>query len=144
MPLSRITLLSGRTVELTALSMSGTYDGLVAGHPTERSNDRSIAYWLRKAERTYPHFPVHLVPPVRRPVEGRRAGPLGPPELLPAVTCTGLLLSDPVDPANEPFLWNSWLAVVWYQDTPDVPQGENALPALRALPWDELAADREE
>lgn len=42
MPLSRIALSSGRSIELTELRMSSTYGGMLEGYPCKRINDMRV------------------------------------------------------------------------------------------------------
>ncbi|MFB9838219.1 hypothetical protein [Actinoallomurus acaciae] len=138
MPLSRIVLASGRTAELSELRLSGTYDGMLEGHPCRPVNDMKTRGLLRAAERAFPATPAHLVPPsLERPDED--AGAFGPVEVLPAVACIGLFRSAALGP--DPVLHRSALTVAWFQPAPGIPSGAD--PALRDIPWEELAQDYE-
>ncbi|MEV7391634.1 hypothetical protein [Streptomyces sp. NPDC091215] len=142
MPLSHVFLSSGRSIELTELRMSSTYGEMLEGYPCKRINDMKVSGRRREAERVFSAVPVHLVPPSREYPEAS-AGPFGPVEVLPSVTCIGLFRSTAVAPELDPVLHRSALAVVWYQSVPDVPSGEDADPALRGIRWEELAQDHE-
>ncbi|MEV3973087.1 hypothetical protein AB0K68_33970 [Streptomyces sp. NPDC050698] len=142
MPLSHVVLSSGRSIELTQLRMSSTYGGMLEGYPCKRLNDMKVTGLRREAERVFSRLPVHLVAPVREYPDDT-AGPFGPVETLPSVTCIGVFSSTTVDPELDPVLHHSALAVVWFQSTPDVPSGEDADPALREIRWEELAQDYE-
>ncbi|WLQ35473.1 hypothetical protein P8A18_19510 [Streptomyces castrisilvae] len=145
MSLSHIVLSSGRSVELTEVRMSSTYAWMLEGYPCKPVNDMKLRGLRSQAEQAYPGTPCHLVPP--RPEYPDRstdaARPFGPVEVLPPVTCIGLLRSTAVAPGLDPALHRSALAVAWLQGTLDVPSGEDAEPALRELHWDELARDYE-
>ncbi|MEU6212932.1 hypothetical protein ABZ891_23940 [Streptomyces sp. NPDC047023] len=141
MSLSHVILSSGRSIELTHLSMSSTYGGLLEGYPFKRLNDMKVGALRREAEREFPRAPVHLVPPVRAYPD--HTGAFGPAETLPAVACVGMFSSTTVDPALDPVLHHSVLAVAWFQSTATVPSGEDADPSLRDLPWPELARNQE-
>lgn len=142
MSLSRIILLSGRSIELTELRMSSTYGGLLEGYPCKPINDMKISGLQRQAERAFPSTPVHLVPPsCAYPDQTARA--FGPVEVLPSVTCIGAFRSTAVAPELDQVLHRSALTVVWFQSVPDVPSGEDADLALRSIRWEELAQDHE-
>jgi hypothetical protein len=142
MSMTRITLTSGRTVALSELRLSATYGGMLEGYPFRMLNDRRIAAAVRGAELDFPQRPVHLVEPVRE-LPDTPAPAFGPVEMLPFVTCVGALSSEPVDPGHDPALFRSVLTVVWFQAAAAVPEGEDADPGLRSVPWDEVARDVE-
>ncbi|NUS13855.1 MAG: hypothetical protein HOY69_21020 [Streptomyces sp.] len=141
MSLSRIALLSGRSIELTQLLMSSTYGGMPEGYPCRRVNDLKVSGLKRRAD-AFSSAPVHLVPPTRHYPDGT-PGPFGPVEVLPSVACIGVLESKAVAPELDPVLHRSALVVAWFQEAPDVPSGEDADPALRGICWEELARDYE-
>ncbi|MGW1281218.1 hypothetical protein ACWD4V_30245 [Streptomyces tsukubensis] len=142
MPLSSITLASGRSVDLTELRMSSTYSGMLEGYPCKPINELKIRSLLGSAGRDFPRLPVHLVPPTRD-YPGGEGGAFGPVEVLPPVGCIGVFRSAPVSSAHDPVLYRSGLAVVWFQHTPAVPAGDDADSALRDIRWAELARDDE-
>ncbi|MFD6293237.1 hypothetical protein ACFWFU_00200 [Streptomyces sp. NPDC060235] len=142
MSLSRVVLSSGRTVELSQLRMSSTYGGMLEGYPCKRINDMKLRGVRAEAEQAFSFAPVHLVAPLREYPE-RTAGAFGPVEVLPSVVCTGVFRSAAVAPDLDEVLHRSALIVIWFQPVPDVPSGEDADPALRDMPWEELARDYE-
>jgi len=142
MSLSRVVLLSGRSIELAELRLSSTYGGMLAGYPCKRINDWKISGLLRTTERDFAGTPAHMVPPVRE-YPDEDAGAFGPVEVLPSVTCVGVFHSLAVDPDRDPVLYRSALVVAWFQAVPDVPSGEDADLALRGIRWEELAQDYE-
>ncbi|MEV7480478.1 hypothetical protein [Streptomyces halstedii] len=142
MSLSHIVLSSGRSIELTELRMSSTYEGMLEGYPCKRINDMKVSGRQREAERTFSFAPVHLVPPSRE-YPDQTAGAFGPVEVLPSVACIGVFRSTAVAPELDPVLHRSALTVVWFQPFPDVPSGEDADLALRSIRWEELAQDYE-
>ncbi|MFK0295120.1 hypothetical protein ACIQU6_32260 [Streptomyces sp. NPDC090442] len=142
MSLSRIILSSGRSIELSELRLSSTYDGMLEGYPCKPVNDLKVSGLLRTAERAFPGAPTHLVPPSRE-YPDQTAAAFGPVEVLPSVACVGAFRSAAVSPEHDPVLYRSALTVVWFQPTPDVPSGVGADPALRNIPWEELARDYE-
>lgn len=138
MSLGHIVLLSGRWIQLVELRISSTYGGMLAGYPCKRVNDRRISRLRQQAETAYPSMPVHLVQPTPE-YPDRAPGRLGPVEVLPGVACVGLFDSAPLATAMD----GSVLAAAWFQPAPEVPAGENADAALRAIPWEALAEDYE-
>ncbi|WP_225850917.1 hypothetical protein [Streptomyces sp. HPF1205] len=142
MSLTYVILTSGRSIELSDLRLSSTYGGMLEGYPCKRVNDLKVNGLLRSAERAFSTTPVHLVPPVRQ-YPDQEAGPFGPAEVLPAVACLGVFQSTALDPDHDPVLYRSALTVVWFHPTPGVHSGEDADPALRDIPWEDLAGDFE-
>ncbi|MER5789083.1 hypothetical protein [Streptomyces sp. NPDC001980] len=146
MTLTRVVLASGRTVGLSHLRLSSTYDGLLEGYPHQALNDRRVKRLVAAATAEYPRTPTHLVPPPREHPDDGRAGrtrPFGPVEILPPVACIGLFESAPVAPDNDPVLHGSSLTIVWFQATPQPPSGHDADQGLREVAWEELAEDYE-
>ncbi|MFF0224330.1 hypothetical protein [Streptomyces sp. NPDC004629] len=143
MPLSRITLASGRSIALAELRLSSTYGGLIEGRPSKRVNDFDVASRLRAARDAYPGRPVHLIPPERTCPEApaHRSEPV---EVLPVVACIGAFDSTETDPAHDSGWYFSALIIVWFQPTTDIPSDDNPHPALRTVPWQELAQDFED
>lgn len=142
MPLTRVVLASGRSVELMELRLSSTYGGFLEGYPCERVNEMKLRGLLRAAEAASPTTPVHLVPPPRERPDGE-AGPFGPVEILPPVACVGTFRSTAMAPENDPVLHRSALTVLWFQPTPQVPSEDEADAGLRSVRWEELARDYE-
>jgi hypothetical protein len=142
MALTHVTLTSGRTVEISELRLTSTYGGMLEGYPFKRWNDGIVDGLARRTAAAFPNTPTHLVTPHRDHPDLPARG-FGPVELLPAVTCVGFFRSSAVDPALDPVLHRSALAVAWFQATPDIPSGHTADPALRAIPWEEAAQDFE-
>ncbi|MFJ1805660.1 MULTISPECIES: hypothetical protein [unclassified Streptomyces] len=142
MALAHVVLTSGRSIELSEVRLSSTYGGMLEGYPFRRWNDLKLEHLLRSVEKDRPSVPVYLVAPVRE-LPDLPAGGFGPVELLPAVTCVGSFASHPIDPERESVLHYSALTVVWFQETPDIPSGEDADHGLRSLCWDDTARDFE-
>lgn len=143
MSLSHVVLASGDSIDLAELRMSSTYGGVLEGYPCRRVNDMKIARLLRQAEAEYPRTAVHLVPPSLEHPDDGDGGSFGPVEVLPPVTCVGVFHGGVIDDDLDSFLYASSLTVIWFQHTLDVPSGDNADPALRAIAWERLARDHE-
>ncbi|MDN3023810.1 hypothetical protein [Streptomyces sp. S.PB5] len=142
MSLARVVLTTGRQLDLSDLRFSSTYGGMLEGYPCRVVNEMKIRGLLHSAEKEFPSTPVHLVPPTRE-YPDQYAGAFGPVEVMPSVACVGRFRSTALDPALDPVLHRSALAVVWFQPTTEVPSGCDAEEALRDLAWDELARDYE-
>lgn len=142
MPLSRITLSSGRLIELTELRMASTYAGVLEGYPNKDINDMTVKALHAKAELAFPPTPVHLVPPALE-YPDRPAGFFGPVEVLPPVACIGFFRSTVVAAELVSELHRSRLAVVWFQSGLGAPSDKDADLVLRGLRWVELAQDYE-
>jgi hypothetical protein len=139
-------LASGRSVELTRLTISSTYGGLLEGYPNARMNDALIAGLGSRRAFACASVPAHVIPPPRsRPGTGEcSAGmPFGPVENLLPVYCEGSFRSGPVNEELDPALYESQLMVVWFQDDLARPVAEFASVAMNMLAWDDLAEDSE-
>ncbi|MEV0175043.1 hypothetical protein AB0I00_28490 [Streptomyces sp. NPDC050803] len=142
MSLTRVVLTSGRSLDLAELQLSSTYGGMLEGYPCKPVNEMKLRGLLHCAERDHPTTPVHLIPPTRE-YPDQYSGAFGPVEVLPPVACVGSFRSTALDPANDPILYRSHLIVIWFQPTPAVPAGCEAVAGLRELDWEELAQDYE-
>ncbi|MFF3286573.1 hypothetical protein [Streptomyces sp. NPDC003023] len=142
MSLSRIALLSGRSIQLTELRMSSTYGDMLEGYPCKPVNDMKVRGLQRQAERAFPATPVHLVPPSLEHPD-QTAGAFGPVEVLPSVACIGAFRSTAVARELDPVLHRSALTVIWFQTGSDVPSGDDTDLVLRSIRWEELAQDYE-
>ncbi|WP_328872442.1 hypothetical protein OHT76_21345 [Streptomyces sp. NBC_00287] len=138
MPLTRITLASGRSIDLTKLQLSSTYSGMLEGYPCKLVNEMQIRGMLYDAELAFPGTPVHLIPPVLEYPDAS-GGAFGPVEVLPPVSCVGLFHSTAL--SEDTVLYRSHVAVAWFQQTPTAPSADEA--ELRDLAWEELARDYE-
>lgn len=146
MTLARISLASGRSVELTSLTISSTYGGLLEGYPNARMNDALIARLRSRRESAYCSQPTHVITPPRsrpEPDQGSARMPFGPVETLPAVYCEGSFCSGPVDGELDPVLHESRLMVVWFQEDLARPVADFAAAAVHGLAWNDLAEDTE-
>jgi len=144
--LARISLASGRPVELTRLTIFSTYGGLLEGYPNARMNDALIARLGSRREFPYFSVPAYVIaPPRSRPgiVAEPARMPFGPVEILPSVYCEGSFRSGPVDEDLDPVLHESQLIIVWFQDDLARPVTEFASTAVHGLAWDDLAEDCE-
>lgn len=147
MVLAQLMLPSGRKLLLKDVRLTSTYAGLIDGVPSARLNDREVARLAQCAERTFSGLPLHVIPPpLRYPNSVRHDRPLGLHGRLPAVGCIGYFTSAEVNRPDDPVLLStefavSELVVVWYQADASTLIGEDALPSLTSLPWDELAAN---
>jgi hypothetical protein len=146
----QMTLNSGRTITLEALTQEMTYAGLLEGMPDTESNDWQIRNLLRKAEtHCVRGAKPHLISPTRRnylrePGDMYRAVEWFPhrvPEWLPMVHCIGSFKS--VITARDPSRDLSVLVVVWYQDEYALPIQQLAFGQLLSLDWESLATDIE-
>jgi len=141
--LARVELDSGREIRLSELHLESTYGGLIEGYPMARLNDAIVAGLAARAARVLPGAPVHVVEPVRTVSEDPGPGrwPFGSPEYLASVICMGRFSSGPVNSELDAVLHYSRLVVVWLQDDPVVPDGQDAAAGLRALQWEQWAQD---
>ncbi|MBD0844721.1 hypothetical protein [Streptomyces sp. TRM68416] len=142
MSLTRVVLASGRSLDLAELQLSSTYGGMLEGYPCKPVNEMRIRGLRHCAARAFPNTPVHLVPPARE-YPDQYSGAFGPVEVLPEVACVGSFHSTPLTPSNDPVLHRSHLVLIWFQPTPTVPSGCEAVPELREVDWEGLARDHE-
>ncbi|MBV7701032.1 hypothetical protein [Streptomyces sp. TRM70350] len=136
--LAQVELPSGRRIRLSELRLSLTYTGMVDGVPCVELNDLLVARLAQRAERMFPALPIHVIPPLRTSLRPRLDG-----ERLPAVSCIGVFTSDPVEADNDPALLSelviSELTVAWFQTDASALIGEDVLPSILSLRWDDLA-----
>lgn len=142
MSLTRVILMSGRSLDLSELQLSSTYGGMLEGYPCKPVNDMKIKGLVRAAEHAHPTIPVHLVLPPRE-YPDQYAGAFGPVEVLPSVACVGAFRSTALDRDHDPVLYRSALTIIWFQPTARVPSGCDAEDALREVEWEGLARDYE-
>jgi hypothetical protein len=145
MTLAWIDLASGRSVELTNLTIGSTYGGVLEGYPNARMNDALIARLGRRRGPAHRSLPTHVItPPRSRPEPDQETRmPFGPVEALPTVYCEGAFRSRPVDDEFDPVLHESRLVVVWFQEGLALPVADFAAEAVRGLDWEHLAEDTE-
>jgi hypothetical protein len=144
MTLARVTLASGRDIELSNLEIFSSYGGMLEGYPCAPINDRLLAGLAERRESTYRSQPVHLITPPRSyPEVGWTRLAFGPVEQLPAVYCRASFRSGCTDEELDDVLHRSWLTVVWFQDDLARPVAEFVTAAVTGLAWEELAEDYE-
>jgi hypothetical protein len=144
MILAKISLVSGRSLELVHLELTSTYYGMLEGYPNALMNDARLKYLAKRRESEYASPPRYLITPPRRyPDPTTESRPFGPIEVLPPVYCLALFHSDRINQELNPVLYQSWLEVVWFQENADGPVAEFVTAAVRDLAWDELAEDYE-
>jgi uncharacterized protein (TIGR02996 family) len=144
----QLRLRSGRTVTLETLAQGRTYAGLLAGTPSQNSNDHHINSLSELAESyCVAGARSHLIVPPRRnyfrkPGDMERFSARSPhrvPEWLPMVWCIGSFNS--VVKARDPSRDMSVMTVVWFQDEYALPIQQPALGQLQELDWEALAVD---
>ncbi|MFP2932888.1 hypothetical protein ACLESO_48625 [Pyxidicoccus sp. 3LG] len=137
-----LTLLTGRDVSIRSLDQSRTYEGLLEGLPTRQMNQRILQRLVEEARSKVHGVEPYLVPPREKPIDYSRDGrpyPFGDPAMLPSVVCIARLHSR--KPARNRDCDYSALAVVWLQEEFAFPIDPGVMDYLRALDWDNLAAD---
>lgn len=130
----------GFSGELRALNQHLTYGGLLEGHPTVETNQRSIDSILHDSENRHYDVEPYLVPPVEKLIEfpADEPYPYGTPSMLPKVTCIGRFESAPTDPK-----WGdgSGLVVIWFQENFALPIDSEVLLKMSNLDWARYAGD---
>jgi hypothetical protein len=139
--LAYVQLASGWDLALSAISLSSAYGAWLEGYPFARWNDRRLSSLADRLRQLYPSLPCHVINPPRT-YPDTEPGAFGPMELLPAVTCTGVFRASPLSEDNDSVLYESVLAVAWFQADISLPVSEDALPAFRELAWEDLAVDQ--
>ena len=137
-----IRLRCGHDISLKALNQWQTYEGLLTGLPTREMNRQDIERTLAEARDLWGGgVPVHLIPPVERPLQYRGGDPhpFGEPAALPGITCIGRFES--FQPARDQGAHFSSLVIVWFQDEFALPIEKPALDSIQAVDWPALADD---
>ncbi len=134
---ARLTLASGRQLQLLTLEQDRIYQGLLEGLPTRQRNARIRARLAEQAQQRHGDPPLVLACP-ERPIERKTPYPFGDPASLPPTGCTGRFRGEGRDPAHL-----SMLTVVWFQDS--IGQGIDAAARarLRAIDWEAHAVEVE-
>jgi hypothetical protein len=132
-----LTLASGRTLYLTSLRQSATYEGLVEGLPTREMNADTIAGFVEEARERSGHEPF-VIQPVETPITHEGKYPFGEPARIPAIACVADFTSK-----GKTWDYRSSLTVIWFQDEYAFPLDASVESALLALDWDRLAAQSE-
>jgi hypothetical protein len=137
-------LASGRDISLTFLEVSAR-GSFLEGYPSARWNDLTLAALVRSVADRFSRAGTFLLNPsrVRPEPVGAHEGPFGPVELLPPIQCVGVFRSHPIAEEADPAVVESSLAVVWYQQHPELPFDEHTRGELQGLDWAALARDHE-
>lgn len=138
---SRITLHSGREIELHQLKQSRTYAGVLEGVPTKQFNKRLLNELRKASERNARLTPVVLLTPKETPIGVGGPHPDGKPYRLPFVTCVARFRSEPF--ADLEPLGFSELIVIWVQDDFAMPIEPAALRQIMEIEWEGVAKDFE-
>lgn len=139
----KLVLGTGREIELVQLDQRRTYEGLIEGLPTTRSNAAYLQRLIQAHTATLNHGAV-LIEPVESLIEwpaDRDPYPFGTPAQLPDTTCVGRWRSKPVH--GEEYIFRSELVVIWLQEEFALPVPQSVQNALESLDWDGLAVDIE-
>jgi hypothetical protein len=137
----KITLHSGRTIKLLKYYADLTYEGLIEGFSSKKSNDRILQSSQEKAKALFQtSLTIHLLPPK---IKIRELPDI--PELpksypvLPAYCCAAMFHSFEV--ARNKQKDYSLLAVVWFQDDLTQIIASDLLDELQGFDWNQLAED---
>ena len=138
---SRIALRTGRELGLQKLTQQLTYEGLLEGLPTTKSNRSRLDRLL--AEQRAELNPVYLVAPIETPIDlgPGRTYPFGSPAALPEVTCIGRFRSEPIG-GRDPLCYSE-LTIIWLQSDFAMPIERSVLDEIARLDWDALGANFE-
>lgn len=137
----RITLRSGREIELHELKQSRTYAGVLEGVPTKQFNKRLLNDLRKAYEKNARSTPVVLLTPRETQIDVGGPHPDGKPHKLPFVTCVARFRSEPF--ADLEPLGFSELIVIWLQNEFAMPIEPAALDQIVSIEWDKVARDFE-
>jgi hypothetical protein len=135
-----IQLTGGRIIRLRWFRQHEVYARLLEGLPTREMNEQHIQALLDEA-RKRTSAASYVVPPREEPIEHRGRYPFGDPAMLPRVACVGHF--DSLPPACDTSQDYSSLVIIWFQQEYAFPIEPKALEKIRAIDWDQLAADHQ-
>ena len=139
---SEFVLSSGHTVRVLELRQSRTYEGLLEGLPTTKSNARTLEYLVKAAAADYPRYGAPLLLPCKEtltPWEEPQPYPFGTPATLPGVICIARLGSLQAARDGD---WSAMI-VIWLQNDFAFPIAEPIMQRLIDIDWARLATDFE-
>lgn len=116
-----------------------TYRGVLEGVPNRWINQSYMESAVQDATMYCGNVPVYLIEPKQKVLREDIRNPENTKMALPEVTCIALLCCN--EPAKDPDMVGSKLAVVWYQDTMAMPIEEAILDQMKLIKWSELAKD---
>jgi hypothetical protein len=142
---SSITLDCGRNIQLGTIKQFSTYEGLLEGVPSKRSNDNYVEYMRDCAQKDLAKgYQLYLILPERRDylrtpgdMETQQKYSGTKAEWLPLITCIGRFTS-----LNNGTT-KSELNIMWYQDDFGMGLSEHTLQSIKSMNWDRYATAHE-
>lgn len=138
---SRVTLQSGREIEIQELNQELTYAGFIEGFPTTDQNKRKIDGILKACMASAGATPVLLFEPEEKLIEHNQPYPFGTPATIPHVTCIAKLQSTSLR-ERDPLMYSE-LIVIWLQDEFALPIEPSTLQWIVELDWENVAREFE-
>lgn len=137
---SEIRLHDGRTIALTSLLQSRTYEGLIEGLPTVEMNQRIIDSVIHQAKTQWHDVPL-LIEPVGEPIKTSRPYPFGHTVSIPSIQCISRWTSSFESQGDLDGF--SSLTVVFFQDSFAMPIAPEIISRIVECDWDRLATFHE-
>ncbi len=128
-------------VEIRELHQWGTYNGLLEGVPTDKSNKRTIERIIKRAQEICHMNEHYLIEPKQTPLEINRPYRFGIPMSLPSVVCIAELWYH--QPARNEEMHASSLLLIWFQNEYCFPIEDNIIDEFKAVDWKKFALDFE-
>jgi len=129
-------------VRVLEIRQSRTYEGLLEGLPTTKSNARKLENLAKTAAADYARYGAPLLLPCDEtltPWDEPQPYPFGIPATLPGVICTARLGATQAARDGD---WSEMI-VIWLQDDFAFPIAEPIMQRLVEIDWARLATDFE-
>lgn len=136
-----IILKNGIEVKINELHQWGTYNGLLEGIPTDKSNKRIIKQIIKRAQKICHMDAYYLITPKQTPIEINRAYRFGVPMRLPSVACIAELWHH--QPARNEEMHASSLLLIWFQKEYCFPIQDDIIEQFKDVDWKKYALDFE-
>lgn len=136
-----IELNCGCSIKIGSIYQFQTYEGLLAGIPNTRINQRIISRAKSQAEKYFPKSNTVLINPTLKPIRSkyRENTPLCVYEQLPSIICIGSSWSNKSVKSSDSD--GSHLTIIWFQDKFAFPIHKIALEGIKNISWLEIATD---
>lgn len=137
----KITLKDNIEVTIKELHQWETYNGLLEGLPTDRTNKLTIERVIQRAKEICHMEEYYMLEPDQTPIEydRDRPYPFGKPMSLPSRVCIAELWHH--QPARDQEMHASALLLIWFQDEYCFPIAPEILEKFKNVEWKQHALD---
>jgi len=137
----KLVLKDGIEVKIAEIHQWGTYNGLLEGLPTDKSNKRTIQRIIKRAQEMCYMNEYFLIEPKQTPIEVDKPYRFGTPMSLPSKVCVAELCHH--QPARDEKMHASSLLLIWFQKEYCFPIDDNIIEEIKMIDWKKNALDFE-